>query len=366
MAEQPAQDRTEEATPKRIQEAREKGDVAKSVELTSAALLLSVVILFYFNGNTFLLGLTGVIQEVYSSLGSVTLTAISLPSLAEWVAGRMIFILGPILLLVLIVGLLVNFLQVGVNIAPKALGPNWERINPAAGLKRIFSTRGLAELIKGILKLLIVGTIIYVYLAERVKDYPFMTYMTPFQIIGVVAGDLFKIGLYVGIAYLVMAAADYAYQRWEYKRKLRMTRQEVKDEHRQTEGNPEVRSRLRALQREMSRNRMMTEVSRASVVITNPVHVAVALTYQEAGDTTAPMLVAKGLRKVAERMKEVARVHDVPIKESPVLARALFQSCEIGDEIPYDYYQAVAELLAEIFWDRYGTNQSAAGAYQTA
>ncbi|MEE9163018.1 MAG: EscU/YscU/HrcU family type III secretion system export apparatus switch protein, partial [Candidatus Neomarinimicrobiota bacterium] len=234
------------------------------------------------------------------------------------------------------------------------------------GLKRIFSTRGLAELIKGIVKLLIVGTIIYVYLAERVKDYPFMTYMTPFQIIGVVAGDLFKIGLYVGIAYLVMAAADYAYQRWEYKRKLRMTRQEVKDEHRQTEGNPEVRSRLRALQREMSRNRMMTEVSRASVVITNPVHVAVALTYQEAGDTTAPMLVAKGLRKVAERMKEVARVHDVPIKESPVLARALFQSCEIGDEIPYDYYQAVAELLAEIFWDRYGTNQSAAGAYQTA
>lgn len=360
MAEQPAQDRTEEATPKRIREAREKGDVARSMDLSSAVLMLSVLLLFYFNGESFLRGLTGIIRDVYSSLATVYINPRTLPTMVIWISGRCILFMGPVLILVVVIGFLVNYLQVGVNFAPKALGPNWERINPQAGLKRIFSTRGLVELIKGLLKIIIVGTIIYVYLADRVKDYPFLTYMTPLQIVGSLASDLLKIGSFVGIAYLVMGAADYTYQRWEYKRKLRMTRQEVKDEYRQTEGNPELRSRVRQMQREMSRNRMMAEAARATVVITNPVHIAVALKYDEEDTTSAPEVVAKGQRKVAERIKEVARAHNVPIKENPMLARVLFQSCEIGDEIPYDYYKAVAEILAEIFWERYGRGQNVA------
>ncbi len=323
MAEQPAQDRTEEATPKRIREAREKGDVARSIDLSSAVLMLSVLLLFNFTGESFLRGLTGIIRDVYSSLATVHINPRTLPTLVIWISNRCILIMGPVLILVVVIGLLVNYLQVGVNFAPKALGPNWERINPQAGLKRIFSTRGLVELIKGLLKIIIVGTIIYVYLADRVK------------------------------------AADYTYQRWEYKRKLRMTRQEVKDEYRQTEGNPELRSRVRQMQREMSRNRMMAEAARATVIITNPVHVAVALKYDEEDTTSAPEVVAKGQRKVAERIKEVARAHNIPIKESPVLAQALFKSCEIGDEIPYAYYKVVAEILAEIFWERYGRGQNA-------
>ncbi|UCH62524.1 MAG: flagellar biosynthesis protein FlhB [Fidelibacterota bacterium] len=361
MAEQPAQDRTEEATPKRIREAREKGDVARSMDLTSAALMLSALLLFYFTGESFLRGLTGIIRDVYSSLATVQINPRNLPTMVFWISSRGILVLGPVLILVLVVGLLANYLQVGVIFAPKALGPNWDRINPQTGLKRIFSTRGLVELIKGLFKIIIVGTIIYIYLADRVKDYPFLTYMTPLQIVGSLASDLLKIGGYVGIAYFIMAAADYTYQRWEYKRKLRMTRQEVKDEFRQTEGNPEVRSRVRQMQREMSRNRMMAEAAKATVVITNPVHVAVALKYDEEDTNSAPEVVAKGQRKVAERIKEVARANNVPIKESPVLARVLFQSCEIGDEIPYAYYKAVAEILAEIFWERYGRSQHAVG-----
>ena len=361
MAEQPAQDRTEEATPKRIREAREKGDVARSMDLTSAVLMLSVLLLFYFNGEAFLYGLAGVIQDVYSSLATVHLNPRNLPTLAIWISSRGLLILGPVLIMTLVMGLLVNYLQVGVIFSPKALGPKWERINPLAGLKRIFSTRGLVELIKGLLKMIIVGMIIYIYLADRVKDYPFLTYMTPLQIIGALASDLLKIGGYVGIAYLMMAAADYSYQRWEYKRKLRMTRQEIKDEFRQTEGNPEVRSRVRQMQREMSRNRMMAEAARATVIITNPVHVAVALKYDEEDNTSTPEVVAKGQRKVAERIKEVARANNIPIKESPALARALFQSCELGDEIPYAYFKTVAEILAEIFWERYGRGQKAVG-----
>ncbi len=361
MAERPAQDRTEEATPKRIREAREKGDVAKSTELTSAILMLSVLLIFYFNGGDFLRRLADVIQDIYGSLATISINPETLPGLVAWLSNKGILILGPIMLMALIVGLLVNYLQVGVIFAPKALGPNWERISPISGFKRIFSTRGLMELIKGIIKMIIVGTIIYLYLADRVKDYPFLTYMTPLQIIGTLASDLLKIGGFVGIAYLAMAIADYMYQRWEYKRKLRMTRQEVKDEYKQTEGSPEIRSRVRQMQREMSRNRMMAAAAKATVVVTNPVHVAVALKYDEENTETAPEVVAKGQRKIAEKIKEVARANNVPIKENPMLARALYASCEIGDEIPYNYYKAVAEILAEIFLNRYGHRRQAVG-----
>ncbi len=353
MAEKPAQERTEEATPKRRQEARERGEVARSVELTSATLLLSSVLLFYYTGESFLRKLAGVIQTTYSSLETVNINPASLPALANWVMGRVVDIIGPLLIMVLILALLVNYLQVGVIIAPKALTPKWNRVNPATGLKRIFSSKGLVELIKGILKLVIIGTIIYVYLAERVKDYPFLTYMTPLQTIGVLANDIFKIGIYVGIAFVALALADFTFQKWEYKRQLRMSKQEVKEEAKQTEGSPEMRARIRALQRDMSRNRMMAEVARATVVITNPVHVAVALRYNEEEGFEAPLVVAKGQRKVAERIKDIAREHEVPVKESPPLARALYQTCEPGDTIPDNFYQAVAELLAEIFWEQH-------------
>ncbi|MQY81806.1 MAG: flagellar biosynthesis protein FlhB [Dehalococcoidia bacterium] len=354
MAEQPAQERTEEATPKRIQESRERGDVAKSVELTSAVLMISAVILFSFTGENFLNRLSSVIRDVYMSLGTVNLTVENLPSLARWVTARTVAILGPMLLLVLVMALLVNYLQVGVIFATKALEIKWERVSPMAGLKRIFSAKGLMELIKGILKLVIIGTIIYVYMSERINDYPFLVYMTPIQIIGALGTDLFKIGTYVGIAFMVMAIGDYSFQRWDHKKKIRMSKQEVKEEHKQTEGSPELRARIRTLMRELSRNRMMRDVADATVVITNPVHVAVALKYDDGDSNAAPLVVAKGQRKVAERIKEMAWENGVPVKESPLLARALFKSCEVGDEIPYDYYRTVAEVLAEVFWDQYG------------
>ena len=353
MAEKPAQERTEEATPKHLQEARERGEVARSVELTSATLLLASVLLFYFIGEDFLQKLSGVIRTIYSSLDTVNINPGNIPALAKWAMGEAADILGPLLIMVLLLALLVNYLQIGVIFAPKALNPKWSRVSPAAGLKRIFSTKGLVELIKGILKLLIIGTIIYVYLAERVKDYPFLTYMTPLQTIGVLANDIFKIGLYVGIAFVALAVADFTFQKWEYKRQLRMSKQEVKEEAKQTEGSPEMRARIRTLQRDMSRNRMMTEVARATVVITNPAHVAVALRYNEEEGLNAPLVVAKGQRKMAERIKAIARKNDIPVRESPPLARALYQTCEPGDTIPDNFYQAVAELLAEIFWEQH-------------
>jgi len=353
LAEKPAQERTEEATPKHLQEARERGEVARSVELTSAALLLASVLLFYYTGETFLQKLAGVIRDTYGSLATVNITAQTLPSLVNWTVMRGVSIIGPLLTVILALALLVNYLQVGVIFSTKALEPKWERVNPGTGLKRIFSSKGLVELIKGILKLVLIGTIIYVYLSGRVKDYPFLTYMTPMQTIGFLATDLFNIGLYVGLAFVALALADFGFQKWEYKRKMRMSKQEIKEESKQTEGSPEMRARIKAIQRELSRNRMMMEVSKATVVITNPTHVAVALRYQEEDGHEAPIIVAKGQRKIAERIKEIARESGIPIKEKPALARALFKYCEPGDMIPDNFYQAVAELLAEIFWEQH-------------
>ena len=352
MAEQPAQDRTEEATPKKVEEARERGEAAKSIEVNSAVLLLSTMIFFYFSGEAFMVGVSSTIRDVYQNLTSVNLTPESAPVLARWIVQRGVRIIGPLMLMILVMALLVNYLQVGVIFAPKALVPKWERVNPLAGLKRILSSKGLAELIKGIFKMALTGMIIYVFMSGRVKDYPFLTFMTPLQTLGILAVDIFKIGIYVGIGLLAMALADYIYQRWEYRRKLRMTKQEVKEETKQTEGSPEIRARIRQTMRELSRNRMMRDVAESTVVITNPVHVAIALTYDEASEEAAPTVVAKGQRKLAERIKAVARDNGIPVMEEPPLARALFDSCEVGTEIPYLYYKAVAEILAELYSHR--------------
>ena len=288
-----------------MEEARERGEAAKSIEVNSAVLLLSTMIFFYFSGEAFMVGVASTIRDVYQNLSSVNLTPESAPVLARWIVQRGVRIIGPLMLMILVMALLVNYLQVGVIFAPKALVPKWERVNPLAGFKRILSSKGLAELIKGIFKMTLTGTIIYVFMSGRVKDYPFLTFMTPLQTLGILAVDIFKIGIYVGIGLLAMALADYIYQRWEYRRKLRMTKQEVKEETKQTEGSPEIRARIRQTMRELSRNRMMRDVAESTVVITNPVHVAIALTYDEASEEAAPTVVAKGQRKLAERIGEL-------------------------------------------------------------
>ena len=362
MAEQPAaQDRTEAPTEKRKQESRKEGRVAKSMELTSAAILLSTVILFYVTGESFIWSLAQIIRTIYTWSATLPLSAGSSPLLFKWVASETLIVLLPFLITLLAVALLVNYLQVGVIFSTKALGPKWERLNPVDGLKRIFSSRGLSELVKGIAKMIVIGTIIYLYISKRVPEYPFLAFMSPYMIMGELGKDLFRIGAYVGLAFLIMALADYAYQRWEYMKKLRMTKQEVKDERKQSEGSPEIKARLKSRMRELSRNRMMAAAARATVVITNPVHLAVALRYDTEAAEAAPVVMAKGQRLIADRIKEIAVLHSIPIREDRPLAQALFSSCNVGEEIPFMYYQAVAQILAEIYLEQAGTRPAYSG-----
>lgn len=246
------------------------------------------------------------------------------------------------------VGVASSLLQTGFVFATQPLTPDLSRLNPLAGLRRLVSLRSLVEMVKAGLKLVVVGWVAFVVLRDRATD-----------MMGLLGGDLrataavpfwavFDLALRVGLIFLALAVFDFVYQRWEQEKRLRMTREELREELKRTEGDPLIRSRIRQRQRALASRRMMAAVPRATVVIINPVHVAVALEYRPEV-MAAPRVTAKGQRLIAERIKEIAREYKVPIVENPPLAQALFQAVEIGQAIPGALYQAVAEVLAFIY-----------------
>jgi flagellar biosynthetic protein FlhB len=254
---------------------------------------------------------------------------------------------APVLGAILLAGLLVNYLQVGVLFTAKPLSPKWSNINPASGFKKIVSTRTLVEALKTILKVGLIGWVAYATVKSAMPELiPAMDMSSVDSLLFM--GDLtLRVMTRILGLLLVLAVLDYAYQRWFYLDSLKMTKQEVKDELRQSEGDPLIRTRIRQIQREMARRRMFDAVPRANVVITNPIHVAVALEYKD--HMRAPKVVAKGERVVAERIKDQARKHRIPVVENPPLARALFKACPVGAEIPGDLFEAVAEVLAFVY-----------------
>jgi flagellar biosynthesis protein FlhB len=348
MAEESFQEKTEDATPKRREESRNKGQVARSAELSSVAILL-VGLLALGALSTYMFGrlqkmLIGMLTDGFNlQLEAQTV----LPHLVGW-GMELIGIVWPLVTLLVAAALGVNYAQVGVLFTAKPLEPKFNRISPMSGLKRIFSGRGLVELGKGLFKIGVVAYVTYLtVLAETPQMIQFLD-MEVGQILDISGDIILTLGIRISLLLLVMAALDYAFQRWEYEKGLRMTKQEVKEEYKQQEGDPQVRARIRGLQRDRSRQRMMDDVGTADVVVTNPTHVAVALRY-DPESSAAPMVVAKGQRLVAQRIKELARESGVPMVENKPLARALFKSVQIGGQIPDELFKAVAEVLAFVF-----------------
>ena len=357
MAEESFQEKTEQATPKRREDARRKGQVARSSELSSIAILA-----------TGLLALSGLGPYMFDQLGVFMIDALTNGMKVEinstnlylhtgsWVLGYA-RIIGPIVALLVVVALGVNYAQVGVLFTLQPLTPKAERISPFSGIKRIFSSKGLVELAKSFFK---IGAVIYVtYLTISVDMNNLVAYMD----MGVgqiftLSGDItLTLTFRIILLLLIMAILDYSFQRWDYEKNLRMTRQEVREEVKQQEGDPMMRSRVRNLQREMSQQRMMDDVMTADVVVTNPTHVAVALKY-DMENMPAPLVVAKGQRLVAQRIKQIARDAGIPLVENKPLARALFKVVQIGDEIPEDLFKAVAQVLAFVFQLKRGNEGS--------
>lgn len=345
-----AQERTEPATPRRRAEARRKGQVARSGEVSTAFVLLASFLLLYLLAGWVARDVTEYARRVFEEMHTrfTIVEAAGIPALFL----EMILVAGksaaPFLGAAVVVGFLSQLLQVGFLASAEPLIPRFERVNPLSGLKRIFSKRALVELLKAVVKVLIVGGVAYLSLRGSFPVFVEFMEWPPLEAVHFVGLLVFRTGLWVGLAMFLLAYADYRYQKWEFEKSIRMTKQEVREEYRQTEGDPQIRAKIRQRQRQIASMRMMAKVPTADVVITNPVHLAVALAY-DPGEMEAPVVVAKGAGPLAERIKQTAREHGVTVVENVSLARALYESAEINAKIPEELYQAVAEVLAFVY-----------------
>jgi flagellar biosynthetic protein FlhB len=341
------QDKTEPATPKRLQELREKGQVAKSREVPSAAVLIASLLVFYFLGSTMIRQFMDLMQWILSGSDSLRIEESTFQWFMREILRRVLHIMAPLLAGIVAVGLVSNYLQVGFLFSLESLTPAFSKLDPLKGLAKMFSKQALVELIKNIFKVAAVGYVTYLTVKDELRHIVPLMDMEVWAILSYMGKVCFKILLRTSWVLIVLAVLDYAFQRWDFLQENRMTKQEVKDEFKQREGDPLVRARVRQVQREMARKRMMDAVPKADVVITNPVHLAIALQYNER--MGAPRVTAKGARLMAERIKEIARRNQIPIVENKPLARALFKGVEIGMEIPAVFYKAVAEILAYVY-----------------
>lgn len=349
MSESTGQEKTEQPTPRRREESLDKGQVAKSQELNSVAVLIAGMLAFKATSGIFGRTIREFITTTYHESSLMEITVQSLP--AQAIDFMMVFgtIILPILAIVLFAALASNIAQIGFVFAKKALIPDFKKINPASGLKRMFSLRSIVELLKGIIKIVILALISYYVVTKHMESFLFLPHKSAPEIIGILTSVLMELTFKIALALLVMAAADFAYQKYEHEKGLKMTKQEVKDENKQSEGSPEVKSRIKTIQMQQTRQRMMQDIPEATVVVTNPTHIAIALKYTPESSADAPKIVAMGKNILAERIKEIAREHNIPVIENKPLARSLFDSCQVGTEIPAAFYQAVAEILSQLY-----------------
>ncbi|MFH1144385.1 MAG: flagellar biosynthesis protein FlhB [Candidatus Eisenbacteria bacterium] len=347
MAETGFHERTEPATPRRRRQAREEGKVARSQEINSAFALLAGLGLLALAGPFMLQRLMLLTRALLDRSGELDLRAETLEGYLHTGLPYVLLTLLPLAGALLAVGLLTNIAQVGLVMSWKPLAPRLDALSPSRGIARIFSKQGAVELVKSLLKIVLIGWVAWLSLRGEIPRLAGLTGTEPAALFGYAAAAALKLGLRVAAVMLVLGVADYAFQRWEYERSIMMSHRELADEMREMEGDPRVKARVRSAQREMVRRRMMENVKHADVVVVNPIHLAVALKYDRR-TMKAPTVVAKGARKIAQRIRELAQRHSIPVVEDRPLARELFR-IEIDHEIPVALYRAVAELLAYVY-----------------
>lgn len=342
------EERTEEATQQRREDFRKRGQVAQTRELASVLILLSSALVLWFLGRFFLQQVSELITQ---SIGQYLVDAARAGDYKQasiFMMKKAALVLAPLLGILGIMSVAATVVQVGLLNNEEALEFKFEKLNPVAGLQRIFSLRALVEGLKSVLKLALVIAVVAILVKDQVVQVPALVALSVNQLM-IFMGDLtVRLLAGVGVMMGVLAAADYFFQRWELEKQMRMTKQEVKEEHKSREGDPMIKARIRRIQREMANKRMMADVPKADVVITNPTHIACALRYDPA-TMAAPVLVAKGADKVAEKIKEIAREHNVPVMENKPLARTIFKTLKIGHTIPRELFTAVAQVLSYVY-----------------
>jgi len=341
-------EKTEQATPRRREEARRKGQVFKSSDLNAAVIMAAGAIAAY-------LSYPYIIQSLHDFTALYLLERTSADFTIQYANQLMLevlYLLGkmvlPIMAACFIAALLISYLQVGFVFTAEPLAPKLERINPVQGFKRIFSKRALVELLKSLLKVVVTGWIVYSVIRKYYYIFPRFVDMELVVTLQALAQIVFEMAMKVGIFFIIIGILDYLYQWYEHEKTLKMSKYDVKQEYKETEGDPQIKARQRQIQREAAMRRMMAEVPKADVIITNPTHFAVALRY-DIDAMEAPMVVAKGQDFVAAKIKEIGAEHEVMIVENPLLARTLYYSVDIGQTVPEELYQAVAEVLAFVY-----------------
>lgn len=348
MSEQNFQEKTERATPRRRREARKEGQVVKSMELNAAAIICLGFASFYVLGPPLVGQVYNLMQYVMANAPYIATSDELYINLFTQIGENFLMIMLPVFGVMVVIAAGINIVQVGIGVSNKALGPKFDKINPLKGLKKLFSMRSLVHAVRDSLKLAVVGFVAYKVIDSEFDSFFLYPDMTVSQLATSLGSLTLSIALKIGASIFVLAIIDYLYQKYEYEKSIRMSKQEIKEEMKDTDGSPQVKARIRQIQREMTKKRMMAAVPLADVVVTNPTEIAVALKYNRE-EHGAPQVIAKGERLIAQRIREIAAEHDIPIVEDKPLARSLFKMCDVGEFIPDQLYRAVAELLAYIY-----------------
>jgi len=343
-----AGEKTENATPKKKQDARKKGQVAKSQDVNTAVVLLAVFLFLMFFGKTMTERMIGVLRHALQNYMLMDLTEKNIETILIEILAELAIFLGPVMMVALVAGVAANYAQVGFMFSTEAIQMKLEKINPISGFKRIFSMRAIVELIKSILKISFIGLIAFSVLWSRMDEVLLLSSKSIAAALSTIASLTLQMGLFASGALLFLSLLDYLYQKYDFEKSIRMSKQDLKDEYKNIEGDPLIKSKIKQRQREMAMRRMMQEVPKADVVITNPTHFAIALKYDEQ-KSDAPIVVAKGVDFVAQKIKLIAKENEVATVENRPLARALYSQTEIGDAIPEEFFKAVAEILAFVY-----------------
>ncbi|MCQ2080693.1 MAG: flagellar biosynthesis protein FlhB [Lachnospiraceae bacterium] len=351
----PGGEKTEQPTGKKLEDARKEGQVAKSKEIANAAGIMAMFILIRVYIGTLGTDFLGLFEHMYSGISGIiqrydgNTPAAAISVFLRTAMLRILVMVLPFFLVAFIVAFISDVIQVKWKPTTKPLKPKFSKLNPINGFKRIFSANSLIELVKSLLKLILVGYVVWNYISGVGKEIYLLYDMPVKQAIGLIGEIVVDLGIRIAAVYIIIAAGDFAYQKWKFHQDMMMTKQEVKDEYKNQEGDPQVKGKIKQRMREASMRRMMQELPTADVVITNPTHYAVAIKYDRDSDVGAPIVIAKGADYLAQKIKEVARENDVYIMEDKPLARMLYATVEVGQLIPPELYEPVANVLAFVY-----------------
>ena len=345
------EEKTEKATPKKRRDQRKEGNVLQSKEIVTAASVLGIFSIVRLLAGFLVKNLLSIYTRIYEQSGTYIVNADSFMRLIVDAITVIVITVGPVCIAAMILGIIPTVAQTKGLFTMKALKPKFSRLNPLEGVKKMFSLQSLVGIVKGLIEVIAIGVLVFNEISDRMPRILALMDAGVMQGIAFTAVSIYDLVMTICIVLVFVAAADFLFQWWQFEKKLKMSKQEVKDEFKQMEGDPQIKSKIKQRQQEMARSRMMQQVPTADVVIRNPTHYAVALKYDQ-DKNRAPEVIAKGKGYLAMRIVQIAEEHDVYCMENPPLARALYSQVDLGREIPYELYDAVAEVLTVVYKEK--------------